>query len=302
MTFKLPFIRWSRAALVSIALFAAASPGWGGAALDRIKQTGTVTIAYRTATVPFSYTIEEGKPIGYAIDLCQRFVQAIGRATGAKKLEVKYVPVTTKTRIPTIVEGKADLECVSTTNTTERRKLVAFSIPHYVTGARFAVRADSDITALADFRNRKLVSTTETSPLKAVRAANSQYLIGAQIGEVPDHAAGLETVDAGKADGFVMDEVLLAGLNASRPDPSRLKIVGKYLTIEALGIMMPRDDLELLKIVNDEMRRLIYSGEAAALHDRWFVEPIPPKNRSLGVPMPHLLRDFWRYPSERVPE
>ena len=65
---------------------------------------------------------------------------------------------------------------------------------------------------------------------------------------------------------------------------------------------MPRDDLELLKIVNDEMRRLIYSGEAAALHDRWFVEPIPPKNRSLGVPMPNLLRDFWRYPSERVPE
>ena len=94
-----------------------------------------------------------------------------------------------------------------------------FRIPHYVTGARFAVRANSDIAALADFRKRKLVSTTDTSPLKAARAANSQYLIGAEIGEVPDHAVGLDWVDAGKADGFVMDEVLLAGLIASRPDP-----------------------------------------------------------------------------------
>jgi len=276
--------------------------GYGGTTLDRIKQTGTVTIGYRTGSVPFSYTVEEGKPIGYAIDLCQRFVQAIGQAVGSKQLRINYVPVTSKTRIQAVVAGEADLECESTTNTAERRKLVSFSIAHYLTGARYAVLSTSNISGLSDFRGRKLASTVETSPLKMARAANAQYLVGAEIVDAPEHATALGWVLAGKVDGFVMDEVLLAGLIATQPDPSKLKIVGKYLTVEPLGIMMPRDDAELRNIVNTEMRRMISSGEAAALHERWFMNPIPPKNQSLGLPMPFLLRDFWRFPTDKLPD
>ena len=78
-------------------------------------------------------------------------------------------------------------------------------------------------------------------------------------------------------------------------------IVGKYLTIEALGIMLSRDDAELKRLVDAEMRRLIASGEAADIHDRWFMRPIPPRNSSLGLPMNYLLRDFWKFPSDFVP-
>jgi ABC-type amino acid transport substrate-binding protein len=293
----------STARLAAVATLAgAACTGWCGTTLDRIRQANSVTIGYRAASVPFSYTVGNGEPIGYSIDLCRRFVQAIGQATGMKKLAINYVPVTSSTRIPAVAQGKVDLECESTTNTPERRRVVAFSVPHYVTGVRYAVRADSDIAVLGDFRRRKLASTSDTSPLKKVQATNEQLKIGAEVLEVPEHSVGLDWVESRKVDGFAMDEVLLAGLIASRPDPSRLKIVGKYLTIEALGIMMSIDDAELRKIVNDEMRRLISSGEAAAMHDRWFVQPIPPKNQSLALRMPFLLRDYWRFPTERLPE
>ena len=108
-------------------------------------------------------------------------------------------------------------------------------------------------------------------------------------------------VERGEADGFVMDEVLLVGLVSGRPDPGKLAIVGKYLTIEALGIMLPKTDPEFKQIVDGEMKRLILTNEARALHDRWFINPIPPNGRSLNLPMNHLLKDFWKYPSDWVP-
>jgi ABC-type amino acid transport substrate-binding protein len=292
----------ARAWLVSIMGMAVCSaPALAGATLDHIRDRGKIVIAYRQASVPFSYVDASGHPMGYAIDLCSRLTEAVSKKLGVKSLAVEYFGVTSATRIDSIVDGKADLECESTTNNAERREKVAFTVPHYITGARYVVRADSSIEQLSGFHGKKLVSTTGTTPLKAIRQADHLYLIGIQIAEVPDHVRGIEMVENGTADGFVMDEVLLSGLIATRPDPSKLKIVGKYLTVEPLAIMLPRNDPDFKKILDDEMKRLIRSGEASALHDRWFTQPIPPNNRSLGLRMPYLLRDFWKYPSDWVP-
>jgi glutamate/aspartate transport system substrate-binding protein len=285
-----------------VAVAVAALPALAGPVLDRIARTGQVTIAYRESSVPFSYLDASRRPVGYSIDLCQRFVEAIARRLAMKSLAIAWVPVTSATRVDTIAAGRADLECESTTNTAERRRQVAFTVPHYITGARYAVRADSPVAQLSDFRDRVLVSTAGTSPLAAARAADREFGIGIRIGEVPEHLRGIEMVESGQADGFVMDEVLLAGLISTRPNPAKLRIVGKYLTIEPLAIMLPRDDPEFKRTVDDEMKRLIRSGDAAALHDRWFLRPIPPNGRTLGLPMPYLLRDFWKFPSDWVPQ
>ena len=287
---------------IVFSLFIFAQYSWAGATLDRIKQSGNVVIAYRTSAVPFSYLSGDGRPIGYAIDICQHLVQAIAQRIGARSLGVSYLVVTSSTRISSIAESKADLECESTTNTAERRRQVAFTIPHYITGARYLVRKESAIEKLSDFRGKTLVSTAGTTPLKAIRMVDQEFMVGIHIGEVPDHVRGIEMVENGEADGFVMDEVLLAGLTAMRPDPTELKIVGKYLTVEPLAIMLTRTDPELKRVLDDEMKRLIRTGEAAALYERWFMKPIPPKDRSLALPMPYLLRDFWRYPSDWVPD
>jgi glutamate/aspartate transport system substrate-binding protein len=272
-----------------------------GPVIERLRESGKIRIAHRESSVPFSYLNADKKPVGYAVDLCLQVVEAVRKKLELKALAPEFVMVTPANRIPTIAEGKADLECGSTTNNAERRKTVAFTVPHYITGARYAVRADSGIDDLPQFEGKKLVSTKGTTPLKAIDQANRERLLRITLLEAPDHAKALEMVEKGEADGFAMDDVLLYGLIAGRPDPSKLKVVGKFLTIEPLAIMLPKDDPEFKKIVDDEMRRLILSREIYPVYERWFQRPIPPTNASLNLPMSYLLKDFWKYPTDQVP-
>jgi len=284
-----------------LALATAATAAQAGPVLDRIKQSGKIVIAHRESSIPFSYLDADKKPVGYAVDLCLRIADVVKKKVGVPNLRVEYLLVTPATRIATVADGKADLECGSTTNNADRRQKVAFTIPHYISGARYMVRADSPIAELPQFEGKKLVSTKGTTPLKAIDQANRERLLRIDILEAPDHAKAVEMVEKGEADGFAMDDVLLYGLIAGRPDPGKLKVVGKFLTIEPYGIMMSKDDPEFKKLVDDEMRRLITSREAYAMYEHWFLKAIPPKNTSLNLAMNYLLKDFWKYPTDQVP-
>lgn len=292
--------RWPRI-LLSCALLSAGVAVQAGPVLDRIRSTGKIVLAHRESSVPFSYLDAERKPIGYAMDLCLKLADAVRRKLELKTLTPEFLMVTPANRIQMIADGKADLECGSTTNNAERRQKVGFTVPHYITGARYLVRADSPIDDLAGFEGRKLVSTKGTTPLKAIDQANRERLLRITVLEAPDHARAVEMVEKGEADGFAMDDVLLYGLIAGRPDPSRLKVVGKFLTIEPLAIMLPKDDPEFKKIIDDEMKRLIQTREAHPVYERWFQKPIAPSNTSLNLPMSYLLKDFWKYPTDQVP-
>jgi ABC-type amino acid transport substrate-binding protein len=176
-------------------------------------------------------------------------------------MPVEFLMVTSANRISIIETGKADLECGSTTNNAERRQKVGFTIPHFITGARLLVRANSTVERIEDLNGKNLVSTKGTTPLKAAEQANRERLLGVKIMEAPDHAKAVEMVESSAADAFVMDDVLLFGLASNRPNPAALKVVGKFLTTEPLAIMLPKNDPEFKKVVDTEMRRLIQSGE-----------------------------------------
>ena len=290
-------IAWGlAAALSSFAAFAQAS------VLDRINAGGKLVIAHRESSVPFSYIdAKTGKPMGYALDLCLQLAEVVRRQTGKKDMAVEFMTVTSANRITMIEQGKADLECGSTTNNAERRQKVAFTIPHFITGARLLVKADSSIDRVEDLNGKRLVSTKGSTPLKAADQANRERLMGITILEAPDHARALEMVEKGEADAFVMDDVLLYGLAAGRPDPKALKVVGRFMTTEPLAIMLPMNDPEFKKLVDEEMRRLITSREIYPIYDKWFNQPIPPTNNALNLPVSYLLRDFWKYPTDQVP-
>jgi glutamate/aspartate transport system substrate-binding protein len=270
--------------------------------LERIRSGGKLVIAHRESSVPFSYVdATSGKPIGYAVDLCLHLADVLRKKTGKKDMEVEFLAVTPANRIAMVEQGKADLECGSTTNNAERRQKVAFTIPHFITGARLLVKASSSIDRMEDLNGKKLVSTKGTTPLKAADQANRERLMGITILEAPDHARALDMVEKGEADAFVMDDVLLYGLAAGRPDPKALKVVGRFITTEPLAIMLPKNDPEFKKMIDDEMRRLITSREIYAIYDKWFMKPIAPKNTVLNLPVSYLLRDFWKYPTDQVP-
>lgn len=269
--------------------------------LDRVKAGGHLVLAHRDASIPFSYLDADGKPVGYAIDLCLRLAEVIRKKAGVRDLPIDYVKVTAADRIEVIAQGKADMECGSTTNNAERREKVAFTVPHFIVGARILVRANSTVTRLEDLSGKTVVSTRGTTPLKVMDQLNRQHLLNLKITEAADHQQALQMVAQGKADAFVMDDVLLFGLMASSPTPADFKVVGRYLTTEPLAIMLPKGDVALKQLVDEEMKRLIVSRDIYPVYERWFMRSIPPGNVSLNLPVSYLLKDFWKYPTDQVP-
>jgi len=271
-----------------------------GDTLAKIRETQTITIAYREASLPFSYLDDKKKPIGYAIDLCLKIAEAVKRELKLPKLDIAYIPVTPSTRIPAIVDGKADLECGSTTNNFERRKQVAFTIPHFVAAARMLVRTDSGIRNWSDLRGKRVVTTRGTTSVKLLTDRDKVRALGLKLVEASDHAESFSKVEKGEAEAFPMDDVLLYGLRAKAKDPSKFVVVGDLLSTEPYAIMLRKDDAPFKTLVDKEMGRIINEGELVKLYDKWFMHPIPPNGLNMNMPMGYLLRDALRFPTDKV--
>lgn len=270
-------------------------------ALLRINNKGRIVLAYRESAVPFSYLDSDKKPVGYAVDLCQKLAEAVRKKLDFKAMKVEYLMVTAADRIPVIAEGRADMECGATTNNSERREKVAFTIAHFITGARFLTKSSSTIARMEDLTGRKVASTKGSTSIQALERLNRERSMGIQIVEVPEHSKGVELVRSGEVDAFAMDDVQLYGLIAKDDHPKDFKVVGQSITAEALAIMLPKGNPEFKKVIDDEMKRLILSGEIYPIYDKWFNKPIPPNGKSLNMPVAYLLKDFWKYPSDFVP-
>lgn len=278
---------------------AATAPPDGAPVLRRIRQTGAIRIAHRESSVPFSF-VADGKPVGYAVDLCLKVADAVRGALKLPSLRVDWVPVTPASRIPAIVEGKADLECGSTTNNRERREQVAFTIPHYIAGSRMLVKAASGINRWPDLRGKTVVSTTGTTPLATLRKMDESGALQLRLVEARDHAQAFAMVEGGKADAFVMDDVLLYGLRANAAHPDDYRVTGDLLTIEPYAIMLSRHDTAFKQLADKTLVASIYDQDTQRLYRKWFQAPIPPRGTRLDIPMSYLLRDSFKFPSDKV--
>jgi glutamate/aspartate transport system substrate-binding protein len=268
--------------------------------LDKIRETREVIIAHRDASIPFSYLDDKKIPVGYAVELCQKLVKAIEQELKIPNLTIKYLAVSSASRIPAIVEGKAAMECGSTTNNAERRKLVDYTIAHFISSSKFLVRSDSGIEKIEDLQGKTVVSTKGTTNIKKLEQLNTERLLKMKIMDAKDHAEAFSMLERKEVVAFAMDDVLLSGLRANSANPETFKVVGRPMTIEPYAIMLPKGDVQFKKIVDAEMRRIIQSGEIYTLYRKWFEQPIPPKNITMALPMPYLLRDSLKYPSDKV--
>src|SRR6478672_5188257 len=289
----------SRMAVI-LPLSALAVPSHAADTLAKIRYTQTITIAHREASLPFSYFDDNKKPIGYAVDLCLKIAYAIKRELKLSQLNVQYLAVTSSTRIPAIVDGKADLECGSTTNNAERRKQVAFTIPHFVAAVRMVARADTGIKNWADLRDKRVVTTKGTTTVKLLNDRDRVRALSLKLLEGRDHAESFNMVEKGQAEAFPMDDVLLFGLRANAQNPNAFIVTGDALSAEPYAIMLRKDDAPFKAVVDREMGRIVNDGEIYKLYDKWFKNPIPPKGLNMNMTMGHLLRDMLRFPTDKV--
>jgi glutamate/aspartate transport system substrate-binding protein len=281
-------------AALAVALPAASQEG----TLKKIKDTGSITIGHRDASVPLSYYDDKQQPIGYAMDLCHRIVDAVKRELKMDKLDVKYQLVTSANRIPLMANGTVDIECGSTTNNLERQKQVAFTITHFVTANRFVSKKSAKISKLADLKGKTVVSTAGTTNIKQITEINGKQNLGMNIISANGHPEAFQMVETGRAVAFVMDDILLYGLVAQSRNPKDYVISSEALSVEPYGIMLRRDDPAFKKVVDAAMVNTYKSGAINGIYQKWFLKPIPPRNITLNVPMSAQLKKVVSNPTD----
>jgi glutamate/aspartate transport system substrate-binding protein len=266
--------------------------------LKKIKDTGTITLAHRESSVPFSYYDDRQQVVGYAMDLCHRIVEAVKNELKLPKLDVKLNPVTSATRIPLIANGTVDLECGSTTNNIERQKQVWFTITHFVTANRFVSKKASNLRTVEDLKGKTVVSTSGTTNIKQITEIGAQKGLHLNILAAKDHAEAFLMVETGRAVAFVMDDILLYSLVAGSKAPRDYVISADALSVEPYGIMLRRDDAAFKKVVDQAMIATYRSGAINGIYDKWFLKPIPPKNINLNVPMSAAFKKVIASPTD----
>ena len=267
--------------------------------LKKIKDSGSVTMGVRESSGALAYTLGDGKYTGFHYDVCQKVLADVQKQLGMAKLDIKYQPVTSQNRIPLVQNGTVDLECGSTTNNATRQKDVAFAPTLYVEEVRIAVKAGSGITNIAQLANKTVATTTGTTSVQLLR--KHERASGVEFKELfgKDHGDSFLLLEGGRADAFVMDGQILAGLISKSKSPADYKIVGEVLSVEPIGIMMRKDDPGFKKAVDDSIKAMAKSGDVAKLYDKWFLQPIPPTNTKVGLPASELTKAAWANPNDK---
>jgi glutamate/aspartate transport system substrate-binding protein len=270
--------------------------------LAKIKSKGEITLGVRDSSGALSYTIGDGKYVGFHTEMAENISADIAKQLGVPKLTVQKQLVTSQNRIPLVVNGTVDLECGSTTNNTARQKDVAFAVTTYVEEVRIAVKADSGISSIKDLNGKNVVTTTGTTSVQTLR--KNERATGVDFKEVmgKDHADSFLLLESGRADAFVMDGQILAGNIAKAKNPADFKIVGEVLSVEPIAIMIRKDDPKFKTAVDNSLKAMMAGGEVAKLYDKWFMQPIPPANTKVGLPLSDATKQAWANPNTKPME
>jgi ABC-type amino acid transport substrate-binding protein len=260
--------------------------------LAKVRASRALTVAYRESSIPFSYLSPRGEPVGYSIELCKKLAEAVGEAVG-RDLELKWLPVTSETRIDAIVSRRADLECGSTTNNLERQKQVAFSPIIFVAGTKLLVRRGSPIRSYRDLADRTVVVTAGTTNEKAMQEVARRFKLDFRLISARDHAQSYAQLEAGAADAFASDDVLLYGLVAQHKAQRQYQVVGEFLSYDPYGVMFRKGDAQLAELVKRAFHDLAEDGEIERQYKRWFLQPLP-SAQSLNLPMSPQLETLIR--------
>ena len=289
-------------AISIIGLFSAPVAFAQQSTLDKMRSSGAATMGVRESSGALSYTLGDGKYAGFHVEICNTVLRDIQKQLNIKTLDIKYSPVTSQNRIPLLQNGTVDIECGSTTNNATRQKDVAFAVTTYVEEIRIAVKANSGITSLNQLNGRKVATTTGTTSVQLLR--KHERATGVNFEEIfgKDHADSFLLLESGRADAFVMDGSILAGNIANARNPGDYRIVGEVIAVEPIAIMMRKDDPSFKKAVDESIIKMMKDGTLTKLWDKWFMQPIPPKNARVGLALSDSTKQAWSSPNDRPAE
>lgn len=260
--------------------------------LQRIKNNATIVISYQESAVPFSYMSPEG-PMGFGIDVARKVAQAVKENLGLSELKIRWNPVTLSTRFPMITTNTVDLECLTTTNTRERQKMVSFSNTFYVSEEAIAVQRDSKYQSQADLRGARIAVVRGTTTEAALLSK------GMNIVAESTNRRAMSALVEGRADAYAAAASIIAGETYRLDNAGVVRLLGSEGSREAFGCMLPKGDTAFKKVVDQALAGMMQSGEIEAIYDKWFMAPIPPKNRTIGLALNSASRALYRAPDDQ---
>ncbi|MBW7982628.1 amino acid ABC transporter substrate-binding protein [Enterobacillus tribolii] len=268
--------------------------------LKKIKDGGVIVVGHRESSVPFSYYDNTQKVVGYSQDYSNQIVEAVKKELNLPNLQVKLLPITSQNRIPLLQNGTYDFECGSTTNNLERQKQAAFSDTIFIIGTRLLVKKGSDVKDFKDLAGKTVVVTSGTTSEILLNQMNDKDKMNMRIISAKDHGDSFRTLESGRAVAFMMDDALLAGERAKAKKPDQWEIVGTPQSKEAYGCMLRKDDAAFKKLVDGAIAGVQTSGEAEKWFDRWFKNPIPPKNLNLNFSLSEDMQQLFKAPNDKA--
>ncbi|HEX7623842.1 MAG TPA: glutamate/aspartate ABC transporter substrate-binding protein [Anaeromyxobacteraceae bacterium] len=293
----------TRLVIAGLACCAALGPARAqnlGGTLQKIKDSGTISLGHRESSIPFSYYDDKQQVVGFSHELMLKAVDAVKKELGLPKLAVKLTPVTSQNRIPLILNGTIDMECGSTTNNLERQRQVGFSDTIFVVGTRLLVRKDSGIKDFPELAGKNVVTTAGTTSERLLRKLNEDKGMKMNVISAKDHGESFLTLESGRAVAFMMDDALLAGEVAKARRPGDWVITGTAQSREAYGCMLRKDDPQFKKLVDAAIAQAMTSGEAEQLYKKWFSSPIPPKGLNLNLPLSDDMKQLFKNPNDKA--
>lgn len=266
--------------------------------LKKIKESGTVTLGYRDASLPFSYLNDAQQPIGYSIELCQKIVDQIKVKVGDPGLKTEYVSVVAATRTPLLINGTIDLECGVTTNTVERQKQIGFLLTSYVASAKYAVKKTAGINSVADLKGKAVVVITGGSGEWITKNLNREKQLGLKILNAKDGGEAFLMLETGRAVAYINDDVQLMATIAQSRSPDAYTLLPEPMSAEPYAIGIRKNDPQFKSFADDVLRNLYSTGVIDAQYPKWFEQPIPPKNAVINLPMSEALKQAIAHPND----
>lgn len=290
-------LRTVAAALALGALTALGSPAMaqaGNDTLAKIRSSGKAVIGVREASPPMAYALGANTNFtGYHVELCERIIRKL-----APQARLEYFAMTPQNTMPLVQNGTVDIGCGPATNNLTRQQQVAFAVTTYLSQVRMAVRADSGITDWKQLDGKTVSATTGTTAVQLLRRLERDLDIKINVAQQKDNLESLMSVENGRAAAFVLDDNLLAGVVANSRDPKLYKLAGTSLQSEPIAILFRKDDPAFKQAVDGQLKAMMASGEMARHYDKWFMQPIPPRNVALNLPLSDELKALFAQPND----
>jgi ABC-type amino acid transport substrate-binding protein len=255
-------------AFAIIAVLLAWAAQASAATLDRVRERGTFTIAYRVDAKPYSYLNERGEPAGFIVDLCREVALAVRQDVGPQ-IKVSYVAVTAGDRFDAVRDGSADILCDPTTVTLARRELVDFSLPTFLDGAGVMSRDAKPVERFEDLQGKRVGVLAGTTTERVLRSGLADLQIKAEIITVRDHREGIALLTGDRIDAYFGDRAILAAFLLQEPLPG-FRVARQYFSTETYALALPRNDSAFRLFVDRTLAQLYRSGRVRALLTKTF--------------------------------